>query len=57
MSSSGKITNISCQIDLGAIEPISNSLDFSDHCTEWSDVLCCGKIQSVYFWQSKEVGY
>ena len=28
MSSSGKITTISCQIDLGAIEPISNSLDF-----------------------------
>ena len=28
MSSSGKITAISCQIDLGAIEPISNSLDF-----------------------------
>ena len=27
MSSSGKITIISCQIDLGAIEPISNSLD------------------------------
>ena len=28
MSSSGKITTNSCQIDLGAIEPISNSLDF-----------------------------
>ena len=28
MSSNGKITTISCQIDLGAIEPISNSLDF-----------------------------
>ena len=28
MSLSGKITTISCQIDLGAIEPISNSLDF-----------------------------
>ena len=28
MSSSGKITTISCRIDLGAIEPISNSLDF-----------------------------
>ena len=28
MSSSWKITTISCQIDLGAIEPISNSLDF-----------------------------
>ena len=28
MSSSGKITTISSQIDLGAIEPISNSLDF-----------------------------
>ena len=28
MSSSGKITTTSCQIDLGAIEPISNSLDF-----------------------------
>ena len=28
MSLSGKITNISFQIDLGAIEPISNSLDF-----------------------------
>ena len=28
MSSSGKIKTISCQIDLGAIEPISNSLDF-----------------------------
>ena len=28
MSSSGKITTISCQIDLGAIEPIRNSLDF-----------------------------
>ena len=28
MSLSGKITAISCQIDLGAIEPISNSLDF-----------------------------
>ena len=28
MSSSGKITTISCQIDLGAIEPVSNSLIF-----------------------------
>ena len=28
MSSRGKITTISCQIDLGAIEPIRNSLDF-----------------------------
>ena len=28
MSLSGKITTISCRIDLGAIEPISNSLDF-----------------------------
>ena len=28
MSSNGKITTISCQINLGAIEPISNSLDF-----------------------------
>ena len=28
MSLSGKIKTISCQIDLGAIEPISNSLDF-----------------------------
>ena len=28
MSLSGKITTISCQIDLRAIEPISNSLDF-----------------------------
>ena len=28
MSLSGKITTISCQIDLGAIEPKSNSLDF-----------------------------
>ena len=28
MSSSGKIMTISCQIDLGAIEPISNSLAF-----------------------------
>ena len=28
MSSSGKLTTITCQIDLGAIEPISNSLDF-----------------------------
>ena len=28
MSLSGKITTISCHIDLGAIEPISNSLDF-----------------------------
>ena len=27
MSSSRKITTISCQIDLGAIEPISNSFD------------------------------
>ena len=27
MSSSGKITTISCQIDLVAIEPISNNLD------------------------------
>ena len=28
MSLSGKIMTISCQIELGAIEPISNSLDF-----------------------------
>ena len=28
MSLSGKITTISCQTDLGAIEPISNGLDF-----------------------------
>ena len=28
MSLGGKITTISCQIDLGAIEPISNSLEF-----------------------------
>ena len=28
MSSSGKITTISCQIDFRAIEPKSNSLDF-----------------------------
>ena len=28
MSSSGKITIIGCQIDLGAIEPISISLDY-----------------------------
>ena len=28
MSSSGKITTISCQINLGAIEPLSNSLHF-----------------------------
>ena len=28
MSLRGKITTISCQIDLGAIKPISNSLDF-----------------------------
>ena len=28
MSSSGKITTISCQIDFRAIEPESNSLDF-----------------------------
>ena len=28
MSLSGKITNISCQIDLRAIEPVSNSLIF-----------------------------
>ena len=28
MSLSEKIMTISCQIDLGAIEPISNSLDF-----------------------------
>ena len=28
MSLSGKIMTISCQIDLGAIEPIGNSLDF-----------------------------
>ena len=28
MSSNGKITTISFQIDLGAIEPIINSLDF-----------------------------
>ena len=28
MSSSGKIMTINFQIDLGAIEPISNSLDF-----------------------------
>ena len=28
MSLSRKIMTISCQIDLGAIEPISNSLDF-----------------------------
>ena len=28
MSLSGKITTISCQINLGAIEPISNGLDF-----------------------------
>ena len=28
MSLSGKITTIISQIDLGAIEPISNSLDF-----------------------------
>ena len=28
MSSSWKITTISCQIDLGAIEPVINSLDF-----------------------------
>ena len=28
MSSSGKIATSSCQIDLGAIEPISNGLDF-----------------------------
>ena len=28
MSSSGKITTISCQIDFKAIEPKSNSLDF-----------------------------
>ena len=29
MSLSGKITTISCRIDLGAIEPVSNSLIFS----------------------------
>ena len=28
MSLSGKITTISCRIDLGAIEPVSNSLIF-----------------------------
>ena len=28
MSLSGKITTISCRIDLGAIEPVSNSFDF-----------------------------
>ena len=28
MSSSGKISTISCQIDLGAIGPIINGLDF-----------------------------
>ena len=28
MSLSGKITIISCQIDLGAIEPVSNGLIF-----------------------------
>ena len=27
MSSSGKIMTISCQIDLGAIEPISNTVN------------------------------
>ena len=37
MSSSGKIMTISCQIDLGAIEPISNSLDFQTIVLhEWS---------------------
>ena len=28
MSLSGKITTISCRIDLGAIEPVSNNLIF-----------------------------
>ena len=57
MSLSGKIKTISCQIDIGALEPISNSLDFQTIVTEWSYVLCCAKIQSVYFWPLQDVGY
>ena len=44
MSSSGKITTISCQIDFRAIEPKSNSLDFQTIVPNGHTFLCCAKI-------------
>ena len=47
MSLSGKITTISYQIDLRAIEPVSNSLDFQTIVPNGHTFLiCCAKIQS-----------
>ena len=46
MSVRGKITTISCRIDLRAIEPLSNSL-ISDHRTERLYVLYCAHSISL----------
>ena len=57
MSSSGKIMTISCQIDLGAIEPISNSLDFQTIVPKVHTFNVAQRFNQFNFWASQEVGY
>ena len=54
MSLSGKITTISCQIDLGATEPLSNSLICSDHCTDSRTFYAAQKVNQFNFGHYKK---
>ena len=57
MSSSGKITTISCQIDFRAIEPKSNSLDFQTIVPNGHTFYAAQRFNQFKSWPSQEVGY